>query len=62
MDINATSLTNSEMTLNKTNVGIDILSKTMEKTTETKELPQNRQVEEIPASKTGEGNLIDTYA
>ncbi len=62
MEINAASTASRETELNKTNVGFDILSKTIEKTTETKDLPQNRQAEKVAANESETGHLIDTYA
>lgn len=62
MDINMANLANREMTLNKANVGQDILAKTLEKGAEIKaqqESETTRPVERMEADKQGK---IDIYA
>jgi hypothetical protein len=62
MDINAANLANREIALNKTNVGADILTKTLEKAEETKQVTKSAKAQPALNNKPQGNSLIDTYA
>jgi len=62
MDINAANLANREIALNKTNVGADILNKTLEKAEEFKKVAETEKAQPDLHNKPKGNNMIDTYA
>ena len=62
MDISLNTLAAQEISLNKAQVGGDILQKTMEKAEEARTNNQSVERPEISRVNKGEGRIIDTYA
>ena len=62
MDISLNTLAAQEISLNKAQVGGDILQKTMEKAEEARTNNQSVERPEISRVTKGEGRIIDTYA
>ncbi len=62
MDINSANLANREISLNKTNVGADILNKTLEKSEEVKKVPETDNAQPVQNDRPKGNSIIDTYA
>ncbi len=62
MEISSATLANRELTLNKANVGGDILQRTLEKAEETKQVQQADKPEEVRKPEADKQGRIDFYA
>jgi len=62
MEISSATLANRELSLNRANVGQDILQKTLEKAEETKQVQQADKPEEVRKPEADKQSRIDFYA
>lgn len=62
MEISSATLYNREQTLNKANVGQDILQRTLEKTEEAKQLRQADKPQEVRKPEADKQGRVDFYA
>lgn len=62
MDVNMNALATQEMSLNRAQIGGDILQKTLEKTEEARSNNQSAERPETTRITKGNSRLIDTYA
>ena len=62
MEISSATLFNREQTLNKANVGQDILQKTLDKAEETKQVQQANKPEEVRKPEADKQGGLDFYA
>ena len=62
MDVSMNTLANQEMTLNKAQIGNDILQKTLAKNEESRSNNQSVERPETARVNKGEGRTIDIYA
>ena len=62
MEISSTTLANREQSLNRANVGQDILQRTLEKSEETQQLQQADKPQEVRKPEADKLGRIDIYA
>ena len=62
MEISSATLANRELSLNRANVGQDILQKTLEKSEETKQAQQADKPQEVRKPEADKQGRIDLYA
>jgi len=62
MEVNMNTLATQEMSLNRAQVGEDILQKTLEKTEESRSNNQSAERPETSRVTKSQGRTIDTYA